>query len=32
MLRSLIFLDVSFVEDDKYGTIFILLHAAIQLV
>jgi hypothetical protein len=31
MLRSLIHLDLSFVQGDKYGPIFILLHVDIQL-
>ena len=31
MLRSLIHLDLSFVQGDKYGSICILLHADIQL-
>jgi hypothetical protein len=30
-LMSLIHLDLSFVQGDKYGTICILLHAAIHL-
>ena len=30
MLRSLIHLDLSFVQGDKYGSICILLHADIQ--
>jgi hypothetical protein len=31
MLRSLIHLDLSFVQGDKYGSIFILLHRDSQL-
>jgi hypothetical protein len=31
MLRSLIHLDLSFVQGDKYGSIFILLHTDYQL-
>ena len=31
MLRSLIHLDLSFVQGDKYGSICILLHVVIQL-
>ena len=31
MLRSLIHLELSFVHDDRYGSIFILLHVNIQL-
>jgi hypothetical protein len=31
MLRSLIHLDLSFVQDDRYGSISILLHFDIQL-
>ena len=31
MLRSLIHLNLSFVQGDRYGSIFILLHADIQL-
>ena len=31
MLRSLIHLDLSFVQGDKYGSIFILLHTDSQL-
>ena len=31
ILRSLIHLDLSFVHGDRYGSIFILLHADIQL-
>jgi hypothetical protein len=30
-LRSLIHLDLSFIQDDKYGSIFILLHTVSQL-
>jgi hypothetical protein len=30
MLRSLIHLDLSFIQGDKYGSIWILLHADIQ--
>jgi hypothetical protein len=32
MLKSLIHLDLSFVADNKYGSICILVHANIQLV
>jgi hypothetical protein len=31
MMRSLIYLDLNFVQGDKYGSIFILLYADIQL-
>jgi hypothetical protein len=31
MLRSLIHLDLNFVQSDRYGSIFILLHAVIQV-
>ena len=31
MLRSLIHLDLSFVQCDKYGSIFILQHIDVQL-
>jgi hypothetical protein len=31
MLRSLIYLDLSIVQDDKYGSIFIFLHVNSQL-
>ena len=31
MLRSLIYLDLSFVHDDRYGSIFIFLCVDIQL-
>jgi hypothetical protein len=30
MLRSLIHLDLSFVQDDKFRSVFILLHVDIQ--
>jgi hypothetical protein len=31
MLRSLTHLDLSFVQSDKYGSVFIILHVDIQL-
>ena len=31
MLRSLIHLDLSFMQGDKYGSVYVLLHADIQL-
>lgn len=30
MLRSLIHLELNFVQDDRYGTMWIFVHAAIQ--
>jgi hypothetical protein len=31
-LKSLIHLDLNFVQDDRYGSIYVLLHAYTQLV